>query len=153
MGRDYAALSDQQLIATLEQMDKEFTARYVIHGKINFVIASAGLLIDFYNELMDPEDSTEAYETLQGFPTLSLAAGKAMWVLGRTVNRSPELTQLFESHQPHQLMIELEGTHAGRDFLKAFTAYLDEWSWRSDAFELADPTWREDPTVPLNAIQ
>ena len=102
---------------------------------------------------MDPEDSTEAYETLQGFPTLSLDAGKAMWTLGRTVNRSPELIQLFERYQPEQLMIELENTGKGQEFLKAFNDYLEEWGWRSDAFELADPTWREDPTVPLNAIQ
>ena len=63
-------------------------------------MASAGLLVDFYNEQMNPEDPTEAYEALQGFPTISLAAGRAMWGLGRTVNRSSGLTQLFERHQP-----------------------------------------------------
>ena len=119
MTRDYTALSDQQLIATLEQMNQEFTARYEVHGKINFVIASASIFVDFYNEIMDPEDATEAYEALQGFPTLSLDAGKALWALGRIVNKSPELSQLFERHEPVQLQVEL-----------------------------ADPSWREDPTVP-----
>jgi hypothetical protein len=98
MVRDYEALNDQELITTLEQMNEEFTARYTVHGKINFVIASASNFVDSYNELMDPEDETEAYETLQGFPTLSLEAGKAMWAVGRTVRQSPALTQLFESH-------------------------------------------------------
>jgi len=78
MAKDYTTLDDQQLIAALEQMNEEFTARYVVHGKINFVIASASIFVDFYNELMDPEDPTEAYEVLQGFPTLSLAAGKGI---------------------------------------------------------------------------
>ena len=153
MTRNYQTLSDQELIATLEQMNQEFTERYVVHGKLNFVIASAGLFVDFYNELMDPEDSTEAYETLQGHPTLSLDAGKALWELGRIVNKSPELSQLFERNQPAQLMIELEGSDIGRSFLQAFRTYLEDWGWRSEAFELADTTWREDPAVPLNAIQ
>jgi pyruvate,water dikinase len=30
---------------------------------------------------------------------------------------------------------------------------LDEFGWRAEAFELADPTWREDPTIPLNTLQ
>ena len=153
MERDYSALSDQDLISTLEQMQQDFIARYVVHGKINFVIASAGLFVDFYNELMDPEDATEAYETLQGYPTLSLDAGKALWELGRIVNKSPELSQLFERNQPAQLMIELEGSDIGRSFLQAFRSYLEDWGWRSEAFELSDTTWGEDPSVPLNAIQ
>jgi pyruvate,water dikinase len=152
MERDYTALNDQELVSTLEQMQQDFVARYVIHGKINFVIASAGLFVDFYNELMDPEDATEAYET-QGYPTLSLDAGTALWELGRIVNKSSELSQSFERNQPGQLMIELESSDIGRSFLQAFKGYLDDWGWRSEAFELADTTWREDPTVPLNAIQ
>ncbi len=153
MTRDYAALTDPQLISTLEQMNQEFTARYVVHGKINFVIACASMFVDFYNELMDPEDSTEPYEVLQGFPTLSLEAGKAMWSLGRTVKQSSELTQIFERHQPNQILVELEATGEGRKFLAEFREFLEQWGWRSEAFELADPSWREDPTVPLNAIQ
>jgi len=152
MERDYTALNDQELVSTLEQMQQDFVARYVIHGKINFVIASAGLFVDFYNELMDPEDATEAYET-QGYPALSLDAGTALWELGRIVNKSSELSQSFERNQPGQLMIELESSDIGRSFLQAFKGYLDDWGWRSEAFELADTTWREDPTVPLNAIQ
>ena len=153
MSRDYTGLTDQQLISTFEQMRQEFTDRYVVHGKINFVIACASIFVDFYNEHLNPEDSTEAYEALQGFPTLSLAAGRAMWSLGRTVKQSSVLTQLFQRHQPDQLMLELEATDEGRSFLEDFRAYLDEFGWRSEAFELADPAWREDPTMPLNAIQ
>ena len=50
-------------------------------------------------------------------------------------------------------MVELEGTKEGREFLESFRKYLDEYGRRSEAFELADPAWREDPVVPLNAIQ
>ena len=143
--RDYTSLSDQQLISTLEQMQQEFIHRYTVHGKINFVLASASMFVDFYNENLNPEDATEAYEALQGYPTLSVDAARGMWSLGRTVSKSPELTQLFERNDPGKLMVELETSDVGRNFLVAFRSYLDEFGWRSEAFELADPTWRENP--------
>ena len=34
-----------------------------------------------------------------------------------------------------------------------FRVYFDEFGWRAEACELADPTWREDPTIPLNTLQ
>ena len=151
--RDYTSLTDQQLISTLEQMQQEFTERYVVHGKINFVLMSASMFVDFYNEHLNPEEPTEAYEALQGFPTLTVDAGRGMWALGRIVSKSSELSQLFERHEPEQLVVELEASDIGRNFLLALRAYLDEFGWRSDAFEFADPSWREDPTIPLNAIQ
>jgi pyruvate,water dikinase len=42
----------------------------------------------------------------------------------------------------------------GRDssaapFLKAFASFLDDYGWRTDLFELAQPVWAEDPAIPL----
>ena len=125
--RDYAALSDQQLIETLEQMKSELVERWTIHGKINYVLAAAGLLVDFYNEHLNPEDPTEAYEALQGYPTKSVEAGQGLWELGRIVSKSPELGQLFERSKPGQLMAELEKTEIGRTFTVALKSYLDEF--------------------------
>jgi pyruvate,water dikinase len=51
------------------------------------------------------------------------------------------------------LVSHLERSEEGRNFLGEFRAYLDEFGWRSDAFELADPTWRENPLIPLNTLQ
>lgn len=151
--RDYGALDDQQLIDTLRQMTAELVHRWTIHGKINFVLVSASMFVDFYNENLGPEDSTEAYEALQGYTTKSVDAGRGLWDLGRIVSKSPELGQLFEKSAPSELMPELEKTDIGRDFIVALRSYLEEFGWRSEGFELADDTWRENPAVPLNAIQ
>ena len=48
------------------------------------------------------------------------------------------------------MVAHLERSDEGRNFLREFRAYLDEFGWRSEAFELADPTWRENPPIPLN---
>jgi pyruvate,water dikinase len=63
------------------------------------------------------------------------------------------LTRVFEEQEPAQVIVHLEGSAEGRHFLEQFHAYLDEFGWRSEAFELADPTWRENPLIPLNTLQ
>ena len=150
---DYAALSDDQLFETLDKMIVDFTDRYVVHGKINYVTISASLYADFYNEQFSPTDPTEPYSTLQGFPTRSVDAGRGLWRLGRTIKGSPALRQAFESVETDKLVSHLEGSEEGQAFLGDFRAYLDEFGWRSDVFELSDKTWREDPIIPLNTLQ
>ena len=151
--RDYASPNDQELLDTLHEMIEEFTERYVVHGRINFVTMSASVFADFYNDVFAPEDSTEPYSLLQGFPTRSVDAGRGLWALGRRLKASPALSKLFEEAEPSALMLELERSQEGREFLSEFRIYLDEFGWRSDAFELSDPTWRESPVIPLNTLQ
>jgi rifampicin phosphotransferase len=150
---NYAALSDEELLHTLDEMRREFLERWTIHGWINFVTISASWFADFYNETFEPEDSTEPYLLLQGFPTRSLAAGRGLWRLSRMIKNTPALKRVFEEHDPAQLVSHLERSEEGRHFLAEFRSYRDEFGWRSDAFELADPTWRENPRIPLDTLQ
>ena len=150
---DYATMSDSQLLAAFDEAFERFVERYVVHGKINFNLLSASRFADFYNENFTPADETEPYEALQGFPMKSLDAGRGLWRLSRMVNASPELLQTFEATDTRDLPSRLEQTEEGRRFLVELGSYLDEFGWRSDAFELMDPAWRENPTIPLNALQ
>ena len=83
--RDYSSLSDSELPGTLQSMREEFTDRCAVHGKINFIIMSASMYADLYIELFSQADPTEPYETLQGFPTRSLDAGRGLWKLSRQI--------------------------------------------------------------------
>lgn len=150
---DYAAMSDAALLDTFGELHQDFIDRYVVHGKINFVTVSASQFADFYNATFAPNDPTEPYCVLQGFPTRSLDAGRGLWRLSRMVKANPILTTMFEGLAPADLLAELGRVEPGRAFLAAFHTYLDEFGWRSDAFELAEPTWRENPVVPLNTLQ
>lgn len=150
---DYAALSNEELLHTLDDMMQEFRARWTIHGYVNFVVISASWFADFYNDTFAPEDPTEPYLLLQGFPTRSLDAGRSLWRLSRSIKNSPALMRVFEEREPAQMVAYLEGSEQDGAFLQEFHAYLDEFGWRSDAFELADPTWREQPLIPLNTLQ
>lgn len=150
---DFSTLTDRELWDTFDQMRKDFLQRFVVHGWINFVTVSASQFADFYNDTFDPEDPTEAYLLLQGYPTLSLDAGRGLWQLSQTVKNSPHLKQLFERSETSGLISQLERSEEGRKFLERFSAFLEEFGWRSDAFELADPMWRENPLIPLNTLQ
>ena len=151
--QDYGAMSDAELLAAFDEAYERFVERYVVHGKINFNLISASRFADFYNDSFKPADQTEPYEVLQGFPTKSLDAGRGLWQLSRTVKASPALMKTFEETDTRDLPRKLEQTDEGRRFLSALGTYLDEFGWRSDVFELADLTWRENPVIPLNALQ
>ena len=46
---DYMALSNAELLHTLDEMVQDFCARWTIHGYVNFVVISASRFADFYN--------------------------------------------------------------------------------------------------------
>jgi pyruvate,water dikinase len=150
---DYTALSHEELLHQLDEMLRDFRQRWTIHGYVNFSTIRASWFADFYNETFEPEDPTEPYLLLQGFPTRSLDTGRGLWRLSRIIANNPTLKRVFEEREPSQLIAQLERLEAGQHFLEEFRAYLDEFGWRSDAFELADPTWRENPLIPLNTLQ
>lgn len=150
---DYGALSDAELLATFEELRADFLHRWTVHGRINLVTVSASWFADFYNETFHPEAPTEPYEVLQGFPTRSVDAGRGLWRLRAMIKASPVLQEVFAGPDAGDLQETLERSDEGRALLREFRAYLDEFGWRSEAFELADPTWRENPAVPLNLLQ
>ena len=151
---DYATLSDADLIARFDEMKVEVDERWLVHGYLLYSFFAAGIFADHYNEVIQPDDSKEGYEALQGFETKATESSRGLWKLSRTVRGNAELRRLFDTLQGPELRAELAGSEAGRAFLHDLTAYLEEFGWRADsAYELTRPTWREDPRIALNAIQ
>jgi pyruvate,water dikinase len=127
--------------------------QWYVHGHINFALLAAAAFCDFYDELMSPTDSTESYQCLQGFRTRSVDATQALWGLSRTIRNDAGLKHLFETTDPQGLVAALGTTDAGKAFLADLDAFLFEFGWRSDAvYDMADITWREDPSIPLTAL-
>jgi phosphohistidine swiveling domain-containing protein len=150
---DYSQLDNEGLIAKLADMKERMTYLWHVHGHINFVLISSSAFCDFYIEIMEPEDPTEAYQTLQGFETQSVQATRGLWRLSRLVRADPGLVSLFQTRSPSELPAALAASEAGRAFLAELEAYLDDYGWRSDAvYDLGDVTWRENPEIPLGAL-
>ena len=151
--RDYSVMSDEELFARYHEMTRWMEQMWYIHGHINFALISGAALSDFYDEVMQPDDPTEAYQILQGYHTRPVDAAHGLWRLSRVVKASPALQQAFDETHPRDLKPALEATEEGRAFLVELDEYLYDFGWRSDAvYDLADVPWREDPTIPLGNI-
>jgi pyruvate,water dikinase len=150
---DYSTMSDAALFARYHEMTRWMEEMWYIHGHINFALISGARLSDFYDEVMQPADPTEAYQILQGYHTRPVDAAHGLWNLGRIAKASPELTRIFDEHHPRDLKAALEQSAEGREFLAKLDQYLYDFGWRSDAvYDLADVPWREDPQIPLGNI-
>ena len=150
---DYDLLGNEELIDKLAEMKDHMRFLWHVHGHINFVLVSSAAFCDLYDEIVEPDDPTEAYQCLQGWETRSLASSRGLWRLSRIVRAQPDLVDFFDNTRPEQLVEALEASASGRSFLSELHAYLDEFGWRSDAvYDLGDVTWREDPSIPLGAL-
>lgn len=150
---DFAAMTDERLLDALDELRRDHVERSIVHGKLNFVLVPASRFADFYIETFHPDDPIEPYSLLQGFPTRSVDAGRGLWRLSRSIKDDPALSGLFRQFDADALWARLPQSDAGRTFLAGFDVYLDEFGWRSDTFELADPTWREQPRIPLSMLR
>ena len=88
-----------------------------------------------------------------GLPHPLGRCGNALWNLSRRIRHDETLNHAFIPRSPKELIEVLGQTPAGRAFLADFDAFLFEFGWRSDAvYDMADVTWREDPSIPLGAL-
>lgn len=150
---DDSVLTDAEMVAKFDDMTNWMRDMWEIHGHINFVLLSGARFCDMYDAEMRPKDPTEAYQLLQGHHTRSVDAAKGLWALGRMVKDSADLTALFDSTPTPQINAQLSGTPDREAFAAALAEFLHEYGWRSDAvYNLADVTWREDPTIPLTSV-
>jgi phosphohistidine swiveling domain-containing protein len=150
---DYSGMSDDELLAKLDDMTDWMRQMWYVHGHINFVLLSGAAFCDMYDAEMQPSDPTEAYQVLQGHHTRSVDASRGIWALSRQAKHSSELKALFDNYEPRELVAKLGESEAGRAFLADLDEFLHEYGWRSDAvYDLADKPWREDPAIPLGNI-
>ncbi len=151
---DWSVLSDADLVAKLDELTQLMRDQWWIHGHINFVLLSSSAFCDLYDKVVQPDEPTESYRTLQGYHTRSVDAARGLWALSRAAAASPELRSLFESTEGDDLLAGLDATEEGRDFRRQLDEFLFEFGWRSDAvYDLADVPWREDPSIPLASIK
>ena len=150
---DYSGLSDAELVAKLDEFTDHMRYQWWIHGHINFVLLSSSAFCDLYDKLMEPEQTTESYQTLQGFHTRSVDVQRGLWDLSRVAKASPALRELFLTKTPAEVLEALDETDEGKAFRSQLDDFLFEFGWRSDAvYDLADIPWREDPSIPLASV-
>jgi pyruvate,water dikinase len=150
---DYRALSDRELSDRIEGL----IARREREGMLHFLaVFPAGGAVrayeEMYTRLVGPPRNNEHYELLQGFPNRSIAGAIRIWGLAAEARRRPEVLRVLHEVAPAAAHAALATVEGGPAFRGAVDEYLDEFGWRSNEFDIASPTWKEEPTMVYSLL-
>lgn len=153
---DFDAISPAELAAEIDRLAEVRVRSGQLHTlAIMPCFMGMNLLIDTFRELTGGDD-LQAMRLVQGHGSKSTEAGHALCQIARTAGGIPVVRQTLlakDGGSATGRLQALAGQPDARPFLDAFNDYLDEFGWRSSLFELADPTWAEDPAVPLDLVK
>lgn len=151
---DYAGAPTPELLAFIDEAQRLRARMFDIHMQaVMPVMGVASRLAEVYEQFLGRPQGNEPYLLLQGFENLTVESGKALWRLRRRALGEPVVARLIADTAAQRLAEELPRSPQGRAFWEEFRRFLEQYGWRSDAFELADSAWIEDPTVALATLQ
>jgi pyruvate,water dikinase len=149
---DVADASNAEVAAMLDEAIAITAELWTIHFRVGFpMLLSMQLFDEFYVDLFGGTDA-DAHALLLGAVSSSVEAGFSLADLA-TSARDAGLERVFRETDIDHLLPALEASEQGRAFLTELRAYLDTYGLRQDLFELATPTWREDPSFALASIR
>ena len=144
--------SDAEVLAALDEAQAIASEAWTIHFRIAMpMLLSMQLFDEFYADLFGGTDA-DGHALLVGAVSASVKAGFGISDLA-AMAREQGLAQEIIATPPDAIVRALEGTESGRAFLIALQSYLAEYGLRQDLFDLATPTWQEDPAFALAAIR
>jgi rifampicin phosphotransferase len=149
---DYAALDTAALLDFIDETRRERARIWDVHMQVVMpIMGAASRFGEVYEQLLGKGDGATPYLLLQGYENKSVESGKALWQLSRRALAEPSVVKLLADTPVSELPDALRKSAPA--FWDDMQRYLQEYGWRSDAFELADSAWIEDPSVPLAALQ
>lgn len=144
--------SDIEILAALEEARAIANEAWTIHFRLAIpMLLSMQLFDEFYADLFGGTEA-DGHALLVGAVSESVKAGFGISDLA-IMAREGGLENVFLATPASVLVPALKGTEAGRAFLLALRDYLDEYGLRQDLFDLATPTWQEDPSFALAAVR
>ena len=153
---DFDALSDQRLTDEIDRLIEVRLRSGHLHDQVTIPYFQAmNLLLDTYTKLTG-RDEVAGIRLVQGYGNMSVEADQGLWKLSRLAESAPVVKQILADVNSESALSSLKALAQRTEaapFLIALRNYLDKYGWRSDLFEMATPTWAEDPTIPLCQIR
>jgi len=142
----------------LEEQFRRTEDMYRRHNQIHFLVFTVAMNVfaifqDTTTNLFGIDQaSPEFQKAITGFDSKTFQLDRRQWELGQDALKKG-LADVF-SGEANQVIPQLEQNESGREWLKEFRAFLEEDGWRAGReCELNEPTWIEDPTIPIRNIQ
>jgi rifampicin phosphotransferase len=149
---DVAGASGEELASLLDEAQTIHEEEWTIHFRIALPMLLAMQLYDeLYADLFAGTEA-DAHALLVGVASESVKAGFGLSDLAREA-RELGLAKLIRETPTDALLPALEQSADGRAFLARLRNYLADYGLRQDLFELATPTWQEDPAFALANIR
>jgi pyruvate,water dikinase len=145
----YAEATDRQLSDLLDEARANRDRQWELHFLAVMPAAGAAMMFaETYEQIFGHPENNEHLLMLGGFENKSVEAGEALYDIAQEAMSRDGLRGTIRGASPSSLFGALEGSAHGRELASRLRGYLDDYGWRSDQFEFADPSWREDP-APL----
>jgi pyruvate,water dikinase len=117
------------------------------------MMISMSVFEEFYRDLFGSDKAFDAYRLLQGLDNKTVETGRELWRLSRQALGMPEVRRVLEERAASDVVVALEGSAEGREFLAKLDEYLDEYGQRGDLIGISYPTWVEDPTPAIKMLK
>lgn len=152
---DLRGAADVALLNHLDESISRAQRLWEIHHVIvDAALVAMSLFDDLYRDLFGAEHTADGYRLLQGFPNLTVETEHALWDLRRKVADVQEVRHVLATTRPVDVVAALDESSHGQAFLADLRAFLDRYGRRSNqCFELAAPSWIEDPTPVIEQLQ
>jgi len=152
---DVDKASNIEVLDNFEQTINVCRRMWEVHMYMMYGTYTAYILFEnMCRELVGIDDTHPTFHKLiTGFDNKVLQVDKRIWEFSRKA-QDMGLADAFLESAPAQIAPRLETSPKGREFMKAFRAFLDEDGWRMQRMsEINLPTWIEDPAPPLTNLK
>jgi pyruvate,water dikinase len=148
---EYDSLSLQDQIARFQSLVEVSRQNMSAMFRASFLVTSCrSRLLEFCGQNAGEAAETMVTDLLQGTPTESLDSGAALWDVAQILKHNPALLDRLRAEPDAEGLKNLGSLDGGAEFITAFLAWLDRYGHRNGSFgELAEPSWIEEPRVPL----
>lgn len=149
---DVAAASSADLLTMLDTLEGLVQEMWTIHFRVAApMLLSMQLFDELYADLFGGSEA-DAHALVVGTEMASVRAGLGIAELA-TSARKLGLDEVLRATPPGDVVDTLRKSEAGQTFLTELRTYLNAFGLRQDLFELATPTWQEDPSFALAAVR
>ncbi|HSE45599.1 MAG TPA: hypothetical protein VLA89_09775, partial [Gemmatimonadales bacterium] len=149
--RDLPSLPDAELASAAREAVEWYERIWTIHFEMLLpAMLGASLFEELYTDLFPERDALSAYRLVQGFDSMSLEAGRELWLIARAAGEDEAVARLVRETPVDSLWDAIGTAPEAAELKERLDAYLSAYGLRSDNVqELATVSWIEDPTPPL----
>jgi phosphohistidine swiveling domain-containing protein len=150
----YAEASTRGLASFLDEVLDIRAKAWEIHFLALYPVMGATLqFAQLYEDTFGAPASNEHYRMLQGFPNKSVEAGQALYDLAQEAKEDPDIVEAIQTAPTEAIFGALERTAKGKEFAAKLRAYIDEYGWRADNFDVVNVSWREEPSPVIHNLR